>query len=147
MLTERQRRLYARQVILRELGPAGQARLCASTVTADAGSDPCVLEVALDYLHRSGVQVVEAGAPAAHGAGPSQHVEVATTAQVRYAAAGPELQACAEWLLGAWAAVETIKKAAQLGTPAPRPPQRPWHRDVDGQGASAPEPARAPEND
>lgn len=112
MLTEQQICLYARQVILRELGQAGQARLCASRVAlvvSDAAAQPGAALVARDYLARAGLQVVEAE--------PSVPVALGEAATVE-----PALQACADWLLGAWAAVETIKQVAGVGAAAKQNP-------------------------
>jgi hypothetical protein len=108
VLTEQQIRLYARQVILRELGHAGQARLCASRVALPV-DDTAATRVARDYLQRAGLQVVESD----HGV----PVALEEAAQVE-----PALQACADWLLGAWAAVETIKQVAGVGVPATQSP-------------------------
>jgi len=112
VLTEQQIRLYARQVILQELGQSGQARLCASRVAlvaSDAAAQPRAALVARDYLERAGLHVVETE--------PSVPVGLAKAAPVE-----PALQACAEWLLGAWAAVETIKLVAGVGVPAQQNP-------------------------
>lgn len=116
MLTEQQIRLYARQVILRELGQAGQARLCASRVTLTPGHTPAAL-VARDYLQRAGVQVVDDATATA--------VALAEPAQLE-----PALRACADWLLGAFSAVETIKQLAGVGTPAAHVPD-PWAAEID----------------
>jgi hypothetical protein len=107
VLTEQQLRLYARQVILRELGQAGQAQLCAAEV-ALAEPSPAG-EIAADYLRRAGVQVVT---------GPALSLAVPSAAQVDAIAGEPALQACAEWLAGAWTAVETIKQCVGVGSPA-----------------------------
>jgi hypothetical protein len=118
VLTEQQIRLYARQVILREIGQAGQARLCAGRVAItdrDAAQQPGAALVARDYLQRAGVQVAADGAP----------VVFAEAAQVE-----PALQACADWLHGAWAAVETIKRVAGVGSEASQPPAL-WPAEVD----------------
>jgi hypothetical protein len=122
VLTERQARLYARQVILAELGPAGQARLCASEAKATADSDVAAAQVALEYLQRAGMH--------ASAAAVRTSVAVATSAQVQEVAIAPELQHCAEWLLGAWAAVEAIKQCAGVGLQATATPHRPWHTET-----------------
>ena len=109
VLTERQLRLYSRQVILRELGQAGQAQLCAARVSAATGGDAS--SIALDYLQRAGLQIVDGDAPG-----------VLPVAVPTYNEADTALRACAEWLLGAWAAVETIKQCAGVGSPAACPP-------------------------
>jgi hypothetical protein len=120
VLTAEQIRLYARQVILRELGQSGQARLCASRVVLDASAaaaQPRAAAVARDYLQRAGLQVVESEPGVPLALGEATHVE-------------PALQACADWLLGAWAAVETIKQVAGVGTPAEQGPAL-WSAEVD----------------
>jgi hypothetical protein len=120
VLTEFQRRRYARQVVLRELGPAGQARLCASTAALFHTADARAAEVARDYLQRAGLQLRE---PAAEGgesdqAGQPVRVDIADSQAVRACAGASDLEECAAWLLGAWAAVETIKQAADVGMQA-----------------------------
>jgi hypothetical protein len=114
VLTEIQRRRYARQIVLRELGPTGQARLCASTAVHANGADARVAAVARAYLERAGLQQQ----PAAEG-GNVVAVHGAGTEAVQACAGAPELEDCAAWLLGAWAAVETIKQAASVGEQAP----------------------------
>jgi transposase len=114
VLTEQQVRLYARQVILRELGQAGQARLCAGRVAIHAASAPEVAAVAGDYLQRAGLQVVVDA---------TEHtLPLPDAAQVAATAGEPALLACAAWLHGAWAAVEAIKQCAEVGSPAPAGP-------------------------
>jgi hypothetical protein len=118
VLTEQQIRLYARQVILRELRQDGQARLCASRVViavSDAAEQPEAARVASDYLQRAGLQVVADGTP----------VVFPAAAQVE-----PALQACSDWLTGSWAAVETIKRVAGVGSEAKQLPA-PFTAEVD----------------
>ena len=120
MLTEQQIRLYARQVILREIGHTGQARLCASRVAlsaSDAAAQPGAAQVAREYLQRAGLQVVESDGDIP--------VTFADAPEV-----DPPLQACADWLRGAWAAVETIKQAAGVGVAAKHSPVS-WTAEVD----------------
>jgi hypothetical protein len=107
VLTEQQLRLYARQVILRELGQNGQAELCAAQVALPPPS--AAASIAADYLRRAGVQVV---------AGAALPIAVPSAAEVEAIAGEPALQACAEWLAGAWTAVETIKQCVGVGSPA-----------------------------
>ena len=126
MLTESQRRLYARHVLLSELGAAGQARLCASEVSFAHDAAPDAAEVAREYLQRAGVRVLPAAEPgtAVQGKTPAlahalaAEVEVATRTGVRDLAGDPVLEDCAAWLAGAWAAVEAIKRCAGIGTEA-----------------------------
>jgi hypothetical protein len=109
VLTEEQRRLYARQVLLRELGPGGQARLCQSRVALGAGADPRAARVAHDYLQRAGLRVT--------GDRDASVVPVALppAERVREVAGEPALVDCAAWLLGALAAVEAVKLCAGVG--------------------------------
>lgn len=112
MLTEAQIRRYARQVIVSELGQDGQARLCATRVAIHGrDAQPEVARVASDYLQRAGLAVVAAAdAPA------TLSVALPDAGQVE-----PALRACADWLLGAWTAVETIKRVAGAGEAAAAP--------------------------
>jgi hypothetical protein len=57
-------------------------------------------------------------------------IALASAAQVEATAGEPALQACAEWLLGAWAAVEIIKQAAGVGVQASSVPA-PLNAEVD----------------
>lgn len=111
MLTEEQRRLYARQVLLRELGPSGQARLCESRVALAGQADARAARVAHDYLQRAGLRVTSERDPAV------VPVALPTAERVREVAGDPVLADCAAWLLGALAAVETVKQCAGVGQP------------------------------
>ena len=124
VLTERQLRLFSRQVILRELGQAGQAQLCAAGVAAAASGDAAATSIALDYLQRAGLRVLSADAPDV------LPVIVASADEVDETAGEPMLRACAEWLHGAWAAVETIKQCSGVGHPA-RLAQPPLTAEID----------------
>lgn len=119
MLTEQQLRLYARQVILRELGQAGQAQLCAAQVALAEPATPAG-EVTADYLRRAGMQVIAAPTGLA----------LPSAAQIEELAGEPALQACAEWLVGAWTAVEAIKQCVGVGSPARSGPQ-PLTAEID----------------
>ena len=115
VLTESERRLYARHVLLSELGATGQAQLCASEVSIAHNAAPAAAEVAREYLQRAGVQVVEL--PTQPGSAvQSMLVDVATQDGVSDLAGDPALESCAAWLAGAWAAVEAIKRCAGIGT-------------------------------
>jgi len=106
VLTDEQRRLYARQVLLRELGPSGQARLCQSRVAIGGKADARAARVAHDYLQRAGLRI---GAERDAQVVP---VVLPSAERVRQLAGDPALADCAAWLLGAFAAVETIKRCA-----------------------------------
>ncbi|MET0385065.1 MAG: hypothetical protein ABW321_03855 [Polyangiales bacterium] len=108
MLTEEQLRLYARQVIVDELGRSGQERLCASVASIPEGADPRAARVAADYLQRAGLHVAADG-----GQVPLPAADI-----VRSCAGDPALEECAAWLHGAWAAVEVVKARVGVGTPA-----------------------------
>jgi hypothetical protein len=117
VLTDEQLRLYARQVILRELGQAGQARLCASQVAVGSATSEAA-RVAEDYLRRAGVQVVERA---------DVQVVLPDAAE-----SDPVLRDCTGWLCGAWAAVEAIKQCAGVGRPAaPGPLDMDMDMDMD----------------
>ena len=92
-----QRRRYARQILLAEIGKQGQERLCAQPIGTFQG-DPCATDVAERYLRRAGLE---------QGRGPT--VELRTPLEVERIAGRPELQVAAAYLVGAFSAVETIK--------------------------------------
>lgn len=110
MISDADKALYARQILLSELGFEGQARLSGAELAIADGADPTVLEVASDYLRRAGVSV--ASQPSAAG------LPLPTAADVQRVAGDRELETCAAWLLGAFAAVEVIKQTVGAGTPA-----------------------------
>jgi hypothetical protein len=117
VLTDEQRRLYARQVLLRELGMAGQARLCESKVVLAQGGDALVTRVCHDYLERAGL--------ALHGESSQDATAIAvpSSERVQTLAGTAALADCAAWLLGAWTAVETIKRCVQVGREAELDPE------------------------
>jgi len=93
MLTPAQKQLFARQLLLEEIGPSGQERLCASRVRVPAGADPRAVAVARDYLERAGLTVLGSDG-------------TANTAAA---------------LCGAFAAVEAIKAELGVGRAADMP--------------------------
>lgn len=115
MLTEADKAKYARQILLTELGVAGQERLGATRVQLAGDADPRAAEVARAYLERAGVgeHSDTEGAPSSVPV-----AAVAAPARVAHVAGDPALEDCAAWLLGAWAAVEAIKAATGVGSPA-----------------------------
>lgn len=153
MLSDAQKRLFARHVLLDQLGAAGQARLCDAQAVPAAQSDVRAAEVALDYLARAGVQVgaavaaaditagamvavadvtagaavaageITAGAASVSADGAPHQVITGSAAAVSLLAGDPALLECAAWLSGAFAAVETIKQIAGVGTPARLDPE------------------------
>lgn len=132
MVDDRQRQLYARQILLPEVGMAGQARLLGSTaVLADQG-DPQARAVTRLYMQRAGLPIEDhmaddiddemADDPARRQLSqdtPLVRIESPTTATVTRSAGGdPSLQQAAAALHGALAAVEGIKSALGAGTPS-----------------------------
>jgi hypothetical protein len=115
-LNEEARLRFARHLLLREIGLAGQARLCAARVCIAPEADGSAGEAARDYLVRSGLTVVDTRGGAA------RQVAVADHGRVRALAGAPDLEPAAAGLAGAFAAVETIKAVLGVGDPAELPP-------------------------
>jgi hypothetical protein len=111
MLAATDKKLYARQVLLTEIGEAGQARLLQAGVGLPAGADARAAAVAADYLQRAGMQVDPEGAPIAL---------LGSDALGALAGRG-ELDEAAAALCGAFAAVEAIKHVLDLGQRATLP--------------------------
>jgi hypothetical protein len=123
VLSDADKALYARQILLSELGLAGQARLGAAEVRIAAGTDSRVTAVARDYLTRAGV---------ASGVQRTAALDLPAVSRLdveRTAGAGA-LEDCAAWLLGSFTAVEAIKAAAGVGTPAAFDPDFVLAREV-----------------
>jgi hypothetical protein len=114
VLSDADKALYARQILLPEIGLAGQERLSTAAFEITSDADPRAAAVTRDYLQRAGVGGRAGGAPAAV-------VPVASAAEVQRVAADSALEECAAWLLGAFAAVEAIKAGAGAGTKADFP--------------------------
>jgi hypothetical protein len=112
-LSERDRVRFARQLLLPELGEAGQERLLAGRVRAADGADPEALEVARTYLERAGVSVTSN-----HEA---SELRVATTDELERLAGRPELLEAARALAGALAAVHAVQTVAAFGPGAASP--------------------------
>ena len=109
-LTNRQRVLYARHLLLAEIGEAGQERLLHSRVhVADEGPNG----VCADALRRAGVTVTDEA--------PTREVRVGNETEIARLAGRPELTEAARALRAAFAAVEAIKAIAEAGTAAPFP--------------------------
>ena len=109
-MTPAQRQLYARQLLLAEIGEQGQARLCAAQVELTAG-DARALAVARDYLERAGLRVNDTSSTEPL----SLQVPLPAPDAVRALAGRPEFEDAAAMLAGAFAAVETIKAALGIG--------------------------------
>jgi hypothetical protein len=120
VLSDSERRLFARQVLLPELGLAGQQRLCASVVAIVAGADARAAAIAREYLTRAGVAVAaEPAAAEGGGSSPTRAdlVWAASEAEVKALAVCAPLEGCAAWLAGAFAAVQAIKHNAGIAAP------------------------------
>ena len=124
MLSDADKARYARQILLSELGLEGQERLAHARVAIAAGGDARAVDVAREYLARGGV----GAAPSAHA--PAVTVALPGPADVQRIAGDPALEGCAAWLAGAFAAVEAIKQAAGVGTPAALDPEILLSREV-----------------
>ena len=94
-----QRRRYARQILLAEIGIDGQERLCAQTIGEFQG-DSRAANVAERYLKRAGL---------VEGEGPT--VSLPTSNDIATIAGTPNLEVAAAYLVGALSAVETIKSS------------------------------------
>jgi hypothetical protein len=115
-LSARERTLYARHLLLAEVGSEGQERLLSCRVRASEGQDAQAVATGLSYLSRAGVEIrAEADDTAALSFAPG------TDAEVEALAGRPELRAAASALRGAFAAVEIIKETVAAGRPAPFP--------------------------
>jgi len=112
-LTPAQKRRYARQVLLREFGEAGQLRLCATQARLPSDADPRAAAVAADYLARAGLAVGDAVA--------ARELQLPDRDAVRALAGSPSLEQAASALCGAFAAVEAIKAALGVGASAKLP--------------------------
>ena len=116
-LSARERTRYARQLLLPQLGEAGQARLLAARVRAASGADPGALSVASEYLQRAGLRMAAASGERnggettgaciveLSGLAPSAVVEVAGE---------PALEEAARALLGALAAVDALRAVVEF---------------------------------
>ena len=113
------RRRFARQLLLVEIGEAGQERLCGSAVKLGADADPRAAAVAQPYLERAGLQVLSATQTAPDQARP---LALPDAGALRALAGSAELDEAAAALAGAFAAVEAIKAALAIGTQAQLPP-------------------------
>ena len=102
------RRRYARQLLLGEIGEAGQERLLDACFSPGADGDADAYAVAAEYLQRAGCSATQSGAV----------LRVPRTAGVMRFAGSPALAAPAAEIAGAFAAVEHIKEA--LGIAAAR---------------------------
>jgi molybdopterin/thiamine biosynthesis adenylyltransferase len=116
-LRDDQRARFARHLLLPELGEAGQQRLLASRVRFPRDAERAAREVAASYLARAGVHE----APEEEAVDALQ-VQLGDHAEGARIAGRVELEEAARSLVGALAAVETIKSLAGLGSPGARLP-------------------------
>jgi hypothetical protein len=113
-LTAAQKRRYARQMLLDEIGEGGQSRLCGSHALLSAAADRRAAAVAIDYLERAGV-CCSSTADAVSLALPDAQ-------DLWTLAGGALLEEAAASLAGAFAAVEAIKQSLGVGVRAALPP-------------------------
>jgi hypothetical protein len=99
------RRRYARQLLLGEIGEAGQERLLDAEFTAGAASDASAFAVAADYLRRAGYTETERG----------RAVRVPEPGEVAWFAGAPFLNEPAAAVMGAFCAVEHLKLTLGVG--------------------------------
>jgi len=95
------RRRYARQLLLGEIGEAGQERLLASGFRGAVGGDADAFAVAADYLERAGCARDPDGV----------EVRIPRASEVMRFAGNAGLREPAALVLGAFAAVEYLKEA------------------------------------
>jgi len=98
------RRRFARQLLLGEIGDAGQERLLAAEFVAGAGADADAYAAAADYLRRAGCAETDSG----------REVQVPDSSEVTRFAGASFLRGPAASLVGAFCAVEHLKGALGL---------------------------------
>lgn len=107
-MTPEERRLFARQVSVLEIGVAGQERILGSRVRAAEGADARVARSALDHATRAGALLDAEAEPIAS----------ATQSDVERIAGRPELEDAAAFFLGALGALEHVRRTV-LGADVP----------------------------
>jgi hypothetical protein len=100
------RRLYARQLLVGEIGESGQLRLLAGGFRPGSDGDADATAVAVEYLERAGCSVNDGGA----------ELRVPDTGTVSRFAGSPALREAAATILGAYCAVEHLKAILGVGT-------------------------------
>ncbi len=124
MLTDPQKRAYARQILLPEVGFSGQERICASRVCVEAHDDVHrdAHAIASEYLARAGVQLTIAGDGGADDSPTGEDVNVRISPSVLAGLAEhPSLAHAARFFAGAWHAVEALKQVLPQGRAASLP--------------------------
>lgn len=111
MLDAAARRRYARQLLLDEVGEAGQLRLLTSRFRREEACDADAFEVAAQYLARAGCVADPRGKP----------VQVPGEAEILRFAGTERLREPAAAILGAFSAVERIKETLGLAPARPLP--------------------------
>ncbi|MEM8608965.1 MAG: hypothetical protein AAGF92_17810 [Myxococcota bacterium] len=101
-------RRFARQLLLGEIGEAGQGRLFEAGFCAGESTDPDAYAVASEYLRRAGCPERSEGTPLD---------ALSADAVSQLAAAAGTSRALAAAILGALEAVEHIKRALPAGRP------------------------------
>ncbi len=101
------RRRYARQLLLGEIGEAGQERLAEAGFSVPAACDRAASAVAVDYLVRAGCELREDG----------EALRIPEEPVVAKLAGAASLNGPAAALVGAFFAVEHIKAVLGVGTP------------------------------
>lgn len=127
MLTPAQKRLYVRQLLLPEIGEAGQERLCRTHVALAPDASTRAVDVAWEYLARAGVPRAEVNA----GVRDTCSLDVPDAAAVERLAGSALLVDAAATLAGAFAAVEAIKTAVGAGRAANLPADLVLAKDPD----------------
>jgi hypothetical protein len=106
------RRRYARQLLLGEIGEAGQKRLLAARFRQGADADSGAYAVAADYLERAGCSRDDTGA----------ELRVPRSSDVMRFAGSMALREPAAAIMGAFAAVEHIKEVLGIAPARELPP-------------------------
>ena len=115
LIDSSQRQLYARHLLLPEIGESGQARLCAAGYGVGPEASKAAAATAVDYLVRAGMTML-ASEDAARDDAPL--LLLPDDAGVSRLAGQPLLQEAAAALAGAFAAVEAIKAVTGAGEAA-----------------------------
>ncbi|UCH30781.1 MAG: hypothetical protein JSV06_07075 [Myxococcales bacterium] len=99
------RRRYARQLLLGEIGEAGQKRLLTARCRRGSAADADAFAVAAEYLRRAGCSIDEGG----------EEVRIPDAVAVSRFAGTTSLHETAAAVVGAFCAVEHIKATLGLG--------------------------------
>src|SRR5688500_9838084 len=110
-----QRRRYARQLLLTEIGERGQVALCATHACIADRADTRAAEGAAQYVERAGIALAPLDL---EGEKPALAIAVPSSDAVGTLAGDLRLREAAATLAGSFAAVEAIKCALGVGTPA-----------------------------